>query len=768
MQKEAIRLLVVEDNQDWIQLVQRILADGGDTKYEVTCAITLAEALANVQRTSFDAAIVDLRLPDCTGGETIQRLREAAPRLPILVVSGLSEENTIFDAMQSGAQDYLVKGHFTGDLLVRSVRYAISHMQAEEALRDSQRQLEAVIETAPTLIVLVDSNGQLKMFNRACEQITGYRRQEVVGRDMLELFVPAEWRAAVRECFAQPESLNPSAPHEYPWLTRSGERRLIEWHCIAIPPPQGGRPDILGVGTDITERKRAEAEIKESEEKYRSLVESTRDSIYMVDRECRYVFANENQVSRIGQPRGEIIGRDYGEFHSPDSTSMFREKVQQVFTTHASVQYEHRSQRDGRTFLRTLSPVRDTQDGTTKFVTVSSKDITEREAAAAALRRSEEQLRQAQKVEALGRLAGGIAHDFNNLLTSILGFSHLALGRLGDIHPARSDMAEVIQAGERAAELTRKLLALGRKQVVESRPVDLNAVIAGTRQMLQRTLGEDVELCTALGDSLGCIIADAGSLEQVIVNLAVNARDAMPHGGKLTLETTIAKLPRGASIRQPVPEGEYVALAVRDTGTGMSEEAKEHIYEPFFTTKPDGKGTGLGLFTVYGIVRQFGGHIEMQTRPGAGTEFRLYFPRVATSEETPEMPSQTSLPRGTETLLVIEDDPAVRRFTTQVLRSLGYRVLEAGNGAEALSVGERWKERLHLVISDVVMPQMSGPEVVARLRLLRQDFRAIYATGFAEDALLQYRVDVENATLIKKPFTRETLALKVRQLLDTP
>ncbi len=380
----------------------------------------------------------------------------------------------------------------------------------------------------------------------------------------------------------------------------------------------------------------------------------------------------------------------------------------------------------------------------------------------------EQQLRQAQKMEAVGRLAGGVAHDFNNILTAITGYADLLLEDLGTTDRRRDDIAEIRKAAERAAGLTRQLLAFSRQQVMQVRVLDLNDVVADTQNMLGRLLGEDIALVTRLDPALGAVKADPGQLEQVIMNLAVNARDAMPGGGKLTIETANAELD-DTYVREhfPARPGSYVMLAVSDTGTGMSDEVQSHLFEPFFTTKEKGKGTGLGLATVYGIVKQSGGYIWVYTEPGHGTTFKIYLPRVAGAPaQRASGPKASPVGAGTETVLLAEDEAAVRAVARHALERQGYTVLEASSGEAALDLAERHSGRIHLLLTDVIMPGMNGRALALRLSELRPDLRVVYMSGYTEEAITRHGVLEPGLTYVQKPFTPEGLARKVREVLD--
>ncbi|MBN1270037.1 MAG: PAS domain S-box protein [Kiritimatiellae bacterium] len=532
--------------------------------------------------------------------------------------------------------------------------------------------------------------------------------------------------------------------------------------AVSGAPPDTTRQEILSVFGSmlgaIIEGKRAEAETR----RLAMAIQQEAEAVVITDPAGTIRYVNPAFERMTGYTAAEVQGRNPRLLKSGRQDAAFYQEMWNTLTRGDVWSGRLTNRKKDGTFYElesTISPIRDEAGHVINYV-ATSRDVT-REV------ELEQQIRRAQKMDAVGRLAGGIAHDFNNLLTSVLGYSRIVHDQLGDGHPLQADLAEISRAGERAVNLTKQLLAFSRKQTVEARSLSLNAVVMDVDKLLRRTLGENIELVALLDSEMAYVKADAGLLEQVILNLAVNARDAMPEGGSLTIRTaTIELSPEDCLTRVEVRPGRYVLLSARDTGVGMTPEVRDQCFEPFYTSKPQGKGTGLGLSIVYGIIKQFGGFIELDTSPGRGTEVRIYLPAAGPPAGMPEPRAKVELPRGTETILVVEDEETVRRLTVRILQSLGYNVIDAAQGGEALLICERHRAPIDLVLTDVVMPHIGGPEMVKRLRGIRSDFEVLYMSGFAEDAFVQGELGHDSPRFIAKPFTHEALALKVRAILD--
>jgi two-component system cell cycle sensor histidine kinase/response regulator CckA len=568
---------------------------------------------------------------------------------------------------------------------------------------------------------------------------------------------------AAREAAARFKS-GKGGTSEFRWVARDGRILWVEARSTVVTDKAGNPTGMLGVTMDITHRKHAEEELKQSEERYRELVENAHDIIYTHDLEGNYKSINAAAERVTGYTRDEALRMNITQTVPPEQLETVRQMIARKLAGDRMTAYELEIiAKDGRWIPVEVNTTLIIQDGVAVGIQGIARNVTER-------KKLEQQLRQAQKMEAIGLLAGGVAHDFNNLLTAIIGYSDLTIRRLEDHDPLRRNLEEIRRAGNFAASLTRQLLAFSRKQILQPRVLDLNSVVAEMGRMLRRLIGEEIELRTVLRPDLGRIKADPGQIEQVIMNLAINARDAMPHGGKLAIETQAVTFTEELA-DQPfaVSAGSYVKLLVTDSGIGMDKETVARIFEPFFTTKESGKGTGLGLSTVYGIIKQSGGYIVVQSEIGQGTTFAVYLPQVeAESEEYKLSTAIQDHLQGNETVLLVEDQATVRRTVRKILETYGYQVLEARNGGAALLLCERYEKPIDLLLTDVVMPEMSGRELADRLASQHAETKVLYMSGYTDDVIVHHGVLDEGMAFIQKPFAADVLARKVRDVLDDP
>ncbi|MGA2959883.1 MAG: PAS domain S-box protein [Thermodesulfobacteriota bacterium] len=518
------------------------------------------------------------------------------------------------------------------------------------------------------------------------------------------------------------------------------------------------------------QRERAEAALRESEKEFQKFYDEAPVGYHELDTKGRITRVNRKELEMLGYTAGEMLGKPLWNFFVEEDTTRHVTMAKLAGDVSFHDTFERTFRRKDGTTLPVLVEDRLLRDKNGQIIGIRStvEDITERRQTQEALRKSEEQLRQWQRVEAIGRLAGGVAHDFNNLLMTIKGCSELLLNAFDRRDPRREEVEEILKAGERATSLTRQLLAFGRRQVLQPQVLDLNSLVINMDKMLRRLIGEDIQLVTVLDQELWSVKVDPGMIEQVIMNLAVNSRDAMPNGGKLTIETAnIIHDENYASRHISMKPGYYVMVAVSDNGCGMDKETQSHLFEPFFTTKEKGKGTGLGLSTVYGIIKQSGGNIWVYSEPSQGTTFKIYLPRVEkTATVYKPKASSPPAPGGTETILLVEDEEAVRTMVSKILRNKGYTVLEAAHSEEAFEISERHEGPIHLMVTDVIMPQMSGPELAERLAPRLPEMKVLYMSGYPDNTIVQHGVLEPGTAFLQKPFTLNALESKVREVLD--
>lgn len=640
---------------------------------------------------------------------------------------------------------------------------------------DCQATLQGFLGSLPVAAVVVDREDRVMACNHELESLFSYSKGELLGRALRSLLAIDPSQPAGSEPFGSLQDESSRCIES----CRRGDGSLIEVEKTTSPLAlTSGKRVFLQIFKDLSPRREAERELRESEERFRCLAEAAFEGIMINDGE-RIVDANEQLARMFGVELSAVIGSKAWAGVDPEA----KETVKQRIRSGDERPYQVTCVRaNGSRFLIEIHGKSISYRGRRARVSVL-RDITEH-------KRLEEELRQAQKMEAIGRLAGGVSHDFNNLLTVIQGHAQLLTLQLGEDHPLHSGADEIYRCARRAAGLTQQLLTFSRKQTVMPRDLDLNKVVSGAEDMLRRLISEDIVLSTELKPGLPWVKADPGQLEQVILNLAINARDAMPHGGKLTLKTEWIDVEPARP--RPTPElalGDHVRLSVTDTGCGMDKTTSDRAFEPFFTTKSKGEGTGLGLATVYGIVKQNNGTITIDSCPGQGTALHVYLPAVRrvtaepkavpSSALAPKPPSSTvapklqtaaatALPRGHETVLVVEDVPELGRVIAASLRRQGYTVLTAADPRTALRLVEHHDGTIHLLLSDLVMPNMSGVELAQRLKEHYPELNVLMISGYSEERLLRGDGSGAGLPFLQKPFTMDVMAAKVRQVLDDP
>jgi len=675
-------------------------------------------------------------------------------------------DGSLIDVSLSAAPIRDLSGHIVG--VLGMLADISQRTQAEEKLEHLQDQHRLILNAAGEGIYGLDLNGNTTFVNPAAARMIGWEIQELIGKnqhDVLHHSKPDGSPYPHEECpiyGAFRDGVPRFVDQEVFWR-KDGTSFPVEYLSTPIRTERGNVVGAVVVFRDISERKQAEETIRRSEANYRMLFDSASDAVLLHDATTgRILDANRKATEMYGYSHEDFMGLEVAALSANEAPYTEGEALERMIAAREEAHlFEWKARNKAGTVFWvevSLKRVKLNEEG---FVLAAVRDISER-------KQLEAQFRQAQRMEAVGQLAGGVAHDFNNLLGVVIGYSDLLLDGLGADDPKRKRVQEIRKAGERATSLTRQLLAFSRKQVLQLKVLDLNALVDGMDKMLRRLVREDIEFVTVPGAELGRVKADPGQVEQVIMNLVVNARDAMPTGGKLTIETRNVELDEDYVHQHLAGEpGPYVLLAVSDTGHGMDKETQQKIFEPFFSTKGEGKGTGLGLATVYGIVEQSGGYIWVYSELGQGTTFKIYLPRV---EEALTVAKPAEIPagalQGSETIVLVEDAEPVRLLAREFLGRLGYTVLEAGDGVEALAIAKGHKGSIHLLLTDVVMPGLGGPQLAEALLAQHPELKVLYMSGYTDNAIAQHGALESGIFLLEKPFTKETLARKMREVLE--
>ncbi len=803
-----VRLLYAEDATHDVDLTRTYFRINAPD-FEIELAQTGRQCLSLLQQKRYDVLLLDNHLPDMDGVDVLKELGARGMAVPVVMVTGIGDEELAVQVLQLGAVDYVPKDGNYIERLPAVLRRAVDDHASDDrrpAGRRRQRRVlyvehdEADIDLTRTALDETARHLSLEVARSSTEAM------ELLRTQTFDLVVADLRLPDMNALDLLRESRHRHVRVPFIVVTGKGDEGAAvaalklgaidyivkrENHLTQLPYAIDNAIDRVQLidanrrlQAELSERARAQAEnarlVREVIGQRQRLDEIVASVPGLVWEAWRRPDAPDQRTAFISSHVEQMLGYTVAQalltpdflpniIHPEDRARAIAEAAAAFESGNGGISQYRLVARDGRIlWVEARTTVVKNAEGRPVGMRGVMMDITAGKETDRAKSQLEEELRQAQKIESIGRLAGGVAHDFNNLLTAINGYADLMLEDLAEDHRWRGAVTEIRRAGERAADLTGQLLAFSRRQLLQPRVLDLNVLVTDSTKMLKRLLGEDIEVITSLDPTLGHVTADAGQLHQIILNLAVNARDAMPRGGQLTIETQNVVLDE-EQLHLSLPPGAYVMLAVSDNGSGMDQETLSRIFDPFFTTKESTKGTGLGLSTVYGIVKQSGGTIFVYSEPGRGTTFKIYLPRSDKAvSATTEPRVEVDTLRGSETVLVVEDEEAVRKLIEQALRKYGYRVIEATNGAEALRVCENHDPPIRLMVTDVVMPGMSGRELAARVREQLPDLRVLYMSGYTDDTVIRHGLLDASMFFLQKPFTPSALARKVRETLDQP
>ena len=796
-----IRILVVEDEVIIAKDIQNMLKKLG---YAVSAlAPSGVEAIKNVAETRPDLVLMDIVLEgDMDGVAAAEHIRNHFD-IPVVYLTAYSDDTTLQRAKITEPYGYILKP-FQERELYTTIEMALYKHKMERKLKENEQWLAATLKSIGDAVIVTDTKGFVTFMNPVAEVLTGWKQEDAGGKPLTDIFDIMN-----EETGKQAEDLATKILREgvVVWLAnhtvliaKDGTRLPIDDSYATIRDEKGNIAGVVLVFRDITERRQAEEALLRSERKFKSLTEATTDWVWEIDAHGVYTYTSPKVKDLLGYEASEVLGKTPFDLMPKEEAkriaTFFSEKIMNkepfyglenvnrhkdghlvVLETNGIPVFDEKGQLKGyrgidRDITKRKRAEKDLQVAYGQSIIYAQElkeQIEERKRMEEEKKKVEVQLLHAQKMEAVGRLAGGVAHDFNNLMTVVIGYSDLILIRLRKEDPLCNNVEEIRKAGERAASLTRQLLAFSRKQILKPKVININTNITSLKDMLGRLIGEDIQLQIVPVSELGRVECDPAQMEQILMNLVINARDAMPKGGKVTIETTNVDLDETYAGKHGIElkAGSYVLLEVSDTGIGMDKEVQNQIFDPFFTTKEKGKGTGLGLSTVYGIVKQSGGFIWVYSEVGLGTTFKIYFPVVYKELESVQKKQiPVSDLRGSETILVVEDDDSVRNMTRHVLHQYGYKVLEASSGEEALQISKLHTEPIQLLLTDVIMFKISGYDLAELLESYRPEIKVLYMSGYTESVIALHGVLKQDVEFIEKPFSPKGLVRKVREVLN--
>ena len=761
----VMTLLIIEDNAGDARLIREMLAENDPDQANVTQVGTLGQAELHLATHPVDVILLDLGLPDAQGLDAVRRAHLAAPNVPLVILTGFDDESLAAGALQLGAQDYLVKGRIEPRNLSRSLRYAIERNRLDAALFAEKERAQVTLDSIGDAVASTDQTGAVTFLNAVAQALTGTSPEEARGRPIgavLALHDAVSGEPVAVELAPSSTSDAIDFPSATVLRREDGTEIAIEGRIAAIHERDGRQAGAVIVFRDVTERRAAERARRRSEERFERLFDANTIGITIGDLAGETLEANDAYLDMLGYTRAGFRAGDvkWDELTPPEYREGTAAALAQLIAKGVAQPWEKEYiRRDGtRVPVLVGGALLEASEGTyiSYIVDLSSRRLLE------------DQLRQAHKMEAIGQVAGGVAHDFSNLLTVILGHANLMVEQLADEDPIRESAEEIRDAAERAAGMTRQLLAFSRRQILEPDVLDINTVVAGLGRLLRRLTGDGVKLVIEPLPESGHVLADASQLTQVLMNMALNARDAMPGGGSLSITLGESEINGQRPMGTPgLAAGRYVTLAVRDTGVGMAAETRAHLFEPFFTTKARDKGTGLGLATAYGIVRQSGGDIAVVSELGTGTTFTIYLPwHDGTARSDLDESVAVARAAGRETILLVGDDKAVRLLTRRVLERHGYVVLEGADGEDALAIARDHREPIDLLLADLVMPLLNGHELARRVAEIRPDVAVVLMSALPEDAT--DAIAGGRIRYLQKPFTADHLVARLREAIGPP
>jgi PAS domain S-box-containing protein len=748
--KDRPIILIVDDQTENIELLEAYLVPQG---YEVLKAEDGEAALKTIRENAVDLALLDVMMPEIDGFEVCKRIKgdERLRNIPVVMITALSAKEDRIKGIEAGAEDFISKPIDKKEVLAR-VRMLLKMKILNDRFRN-------IFNTIREGIVILDEDMRVLSANRSFFNIFKVDTANTIGSLLYDLG-NGQWdiphlRVLLEDILPKNDTVDDyQIEHNF----ESIGRKTMLLNACKIRGKKTDQPIILLAIEDITERKRLEDLLAESEERYRRIFETASDGILLLEKhKGNIAHANPAIGKMLGYSEAELVGKNFQDIGITLDMSDFP-KVMQTLDNNGIINYDDVpvKTKSGQYIDTDIYMV-----DRARLAQCNIREVTER-------KKLEEQLRQAQKMEAVGLLAGGIAHDFNNILSAIVGYGYLLQTGMRIDDPLKENVDQILVAADRAAEVTHSLLAFSRKQILNPKPVNIKSLLKRFEKFISRLIGEDIELKAFYPDEDVICLADAGQIEQALLNLATNARDAMPHGGRLTLDTQLEELDdsfiRVHGYGEP---GMFAVISVSDTGLGMGKEILDQIFEPFFTTKEHGKGTGLGLAMAYGIIKQHNGYINVYSEPARGTTFRIYLPAIKSTEEIIVKTAIEPLSsHGNETILVAEDDGAIRKLFSTVLQAYGYKVILAEDGKEAVRKFTENKDNIQLVMLDMIMPKMGGKEVYDEIKTISPDVKTLFSSGYTADRIDKDSMLKEGFDFIMKPASPKDLLKKIREVLD--